>query len=141
MIGNLPTNGLPASVISCFHGIRCQMFRPLAILSVIVLLVAGVTAQSGRSALRGYVGFSDFSYNEVAEHGVRAKIELRRTADDKHPATTNTDEHGSFDFKTVAPGEYLLRISSPGYRIYETEVYLPSDFSGNLGVMLKKGKS
>lgn len=91
--------------------------------------------------MRGYVGFEGLSYNDVAERKVRARIELRRTRADKDVITAETDEHGSYDFHSVSPGEYFFRISSPGYRDYETELYLPSDFIGNLAVMLKKGKT
>jgi len=80
------------------------------------------------------------SYNDVAERKVHARIELRRTREDKDPITTETNEHGSYDFESVSPGEYVLRITSLGYRAYETEIYLPSDFICNLGVMLKKAK-
>ena len=107
-----------------------------------ILLLSGETlfGQSGRSGMHGFVAFADLSYNDVAKRKVHAKIELLRTAEDKIPVTVETDEHGRFDFTSIAPGEYILRISSPGYRSYETEIYLPSDFLGNLGVMLKKGK-
>src|SRR5213082_2638281 len=101
----------------------------LITLSAILLLSAGaILAQSGRSGMHGFVAFEDLSYNEVAERKVHAKIELRRTRDAKDGFTTETDEHGSFDFQTVSPGEYILRISSPGYKTYETEILLPSDF-------------
>ena len=116
---------------------RLQLGRILVLLLVCATLAL---AQSGRSGLRGYVAFADLSYNEVAERNVHARVELRRTAADKSPVTTKTDAHGSFDFNSVSPGEYLLRISAPGYRVYETEIYLPSDFIGNLGVMLKREK-
>jgi hypothetical protein len=114
----------------------------LPVKSLVVLLICVVTvlAQSGRSGMRGYVAFEDLSYNDVAERKVHARIELRRTADDKDAIKTETDEHGSYDFQSVSPGEYVLRISSPGYRVYQTEIYLPSDFIGNLAVMLKKEK-
>lgn len=114
----------------------------LAIKSFVLLLICATLAltQSGRSGMRGYVAFEDLSYNEVAERKVHARIELRRTARDKDVVSTETDEHGSYDFHSVSPGEYVLRISSPGYRVYETEIYLPSDFIGNLAVMLKKEK-
>ncbi len=90
--------------------------------------------------MRGYVAFEDLSYNEVAERKVHATLELRRNAGDKGVRKTETDEHGSYDFQSLPPGEYVLPISSPGYRVYETEIYLPSDFIGNLAVMLKKEK-
>ena len=104
------------------------------------LLFVTAFAQSGRSGMHGYVAFEDLSYNDVAERKVHAKIELRRNATDKEPFTTQTDEHGSYDFGSVSPGEYVLRISSPGYKIYEAEIYLPSDFIGNLAVRLRKVK-
>lgn len=110
------------------------------LLVLLVLCVMAPFAQSGRSGMRGYIAFEDLSYNDVAERKVRARIELRRTREDKDPITTETNEHGSYDFESVSPGEYILRITSPGYRAYETEIYLPSDFICNLGVMLKKAK-
>ena len=115
---------------------------PLTIKPFVLLLICATVAltQSGRSGMRGYVAFEDLSYNDVAEHNVHARIELRRTTRDKDVVTTQTDKHGSYDFQSVSPGEYVLRISSPGYQIYETEIYLPSDFIGNLAVMLKKEK-
>lgn len=108
----------------------------------VVLLICAMLAlaQSSRSGMRGYVAFEDLSYNDVAERKVHARVELRRTKEDKDAITTKTDEHGLYDFQSVSPGEYVLRISSPGYRVYETEIYLPSDFIGNLAVMLKKEK-
>jgi hypothetical protein len=115
----------------------------LAATLFLLLLVCAIAplAQSGRSGMRGYVAFEDLSYNDVAERKVHARIELRRSREDKDPITTETNEHGSYDFQSVSPGEYMLRISSPGYRTYETEIYLPSDFICNLGVMLKKAKA
>ena len=110
-------------------------------LLVLMFICAMMTlAQSGRSGMRGYIAFEDLSYNDVAERKVHARIELRRTAEDKDVLKTETDEHGLYDFHSVSPGEYVLRISSPGYRVYEAEIYLPSDFIGNLAVMLKKAK-
>jgi hypothetical protein len=113
---------------------------PMKLFLVLLICAVGVLAQSGRSGMRGYVAFEDLSYNDVAERKVHATAELRRHAGDKDAIATTTNEHGSFDFQSVSPGEYVLRISSPGYRVYETEIYLPSDFIGNLGIMLKKEK-
>ena len=114
--------------------------RVVFVLLLTFLLAAASLAQSGRSGMRGYVGFEDLSYNEVAERKAHAQIELLRNRADKNPVKTQTTEHGSFDFGSVSPGEYVLRISSPGYKVYETEIYLPSDFIGNLAVMLRKTK-
>lgn len=117
---------------------KVQLTTKLFVVLLICVMVA--PAQSGRSGMRGYVAFEDLSYNDVAERKVHARVELRRTKEDKDPIATKTDEHGLYDFQSVSPGEYVLRISSPGYRVYETEIYLPSDFIGNLAVMLKKEK-
>lgn len=118
---------------------KIQLTIKPSVLLLICVMVA--LAQSGRSGMRGYVAFEDLSYNDVAERKVHAKIELRRTTEDKDVIKTETDEHGLYDFHSVSPGEYVLRISSPGYRIYETEIYLPSDFICNIAVVLKKRKS
>jgi hypothetical protein len=117
-----------------------KMPAALTLLVVFLSSAVGLLAQSGRSGMRGYVAFEDLSYNDVAERKVHAKIELLRSATDKDPMATQTTEHGSYDFGSVSPGEYVLRISSPGYKVYETEIYLPSDFIGNLAVMLRKAK-
>ena len=51
-----------------------------------------------------------------------------------------TESHGNFDIKTIHMGEYEVRITSPGYQEYKTELFFPSDFKGCLGVLLKKEK-
>jgi hypothetical protein len=117
---------------------KTQLTIKLFVALLICAMVA--LAQSGRSGMRGYVAFEDLSYNDVAERKAHARIELRRPTDDKNVLTTETNEHGSYDFHSVSPGEYVLRITSPGYRVYQTEIYLPSDFICNLAVMLKKEK-
>lgn len=122
------------------HSLTKQTQLTMTLLVVLVICSVGIFAQSGRSGMGGYVAFEDLSYNDVAELKVHAKIELRRTSDDKNVIKTETNEHGTYDFQSVSPGEYVLRISSPGYRVYETEIYLPSDFIGNLAVMLKREK-
>lgn len=112
-------------------------------LLVILLLFGGVaSAQSGRGAMHGYVAFEGVAYNDLAKQKVRAKVELHgNTEFNQSVYTTETDERGSYDFKAIPMGEYVLRISSPGLRVYETEIYIPSDFVCNLATMLKKGSS
>jgi hypothetical protein len=111
-----------------------------SLVAVLILFAIPALAQSGRSGMRGYVAFEDLSYNDVAERKVHATVELRRSSGDKSAVKVETDEHGLYEFQSISPGEYILRISSPGYKVYETEIYLPSDFTGNLAVMLKKEK-
>jgi hypothetical protein len=111
-------------------------------LSLLILICAfSVLAQSGRGSMHGFVAFDDLSYLEVSEKKVHATIELRGNTEFNHQVyTAKTDEHGSYDLKSVSMGEYVLKISSPGYLTYQTEIYLPSDFNCSLAVMLKKEK-
>lgn len=91
--------------------------------------------------MHGYVAFEDLSYLEVAEKKVHATIELRGNTEFNHEVyTAKTNEHGSYDLKSIPMGQYALKISSPGYRAYQTEIYLPSDFNCSLAVMLKTEK-
>ena len=115
-------------------------------LAIILLVLVGfcgtmTMAQSGRGSMHGYVAFEDLSYLEVGEKKVHAGIELRGSTEFNHEVfTAKTDEHGSYDLKSIPMGQYVLKISSPGYRDYQTEIYLPSDFNCSLAVMLKKEK-
>jgi hypothetical protein len=112
-----------------------------AMLILACLCWALALGQSGRGSMHGYIGFEDLSYLEVAEKKVHASIELRGNTEFNHEVyTAKTDEHGSYDIKSVPMGQYLLKISSPGYRSYQTELYIPSDFNCSLAVMLKKEK-
>jgi hypothetical protein len=110
------------------------------LLALVMCGVDVVSAQSGRGALHGYVAFEDVAYNDLAEKKVRAKVELRGSTEFNRGVvyTAETNERGSYDIKSVAMGEYVLRISSPGHVPYEIEVYIPSDFVCSLAVMLKK---
>ena len=120
--------------------------RSKTTLAAVLLALAGLScaaalAQSGRGSVHGYVAFEDLSYMEVAEKKVHATIELRGNTEFNHEVyTSKTDDHGSYDLKTIPMGQYVLKISSPGYRAYQTEIYLPSDFTCSLAVMLKKEK-
>jgi len=100
---------------------------------------AATLAQSGRGLMHGYIAFDGVAYNDLAKDNVRAKIELRSiTKGDQRVYNAETDEHGAFDLKSVPMGDYLLRISSPGFKTYEIEIYMPSDFNWNLAIKLKK---
>jgi hypothetical protein len=108
-------------------------------LLVSVLFWTGATpAQSGRGLMHGYIAFDGVSYNDLAKGDVHAKIELRSiTEGDQRVYTAQTNEHGAFDLRSIPMGDYILRISSPGYKTYEIEIYMPSDFSWNLAIKLK----
>jgi hypothetical protein len=53
-------------------------------------------------------------------------------------ASVVTDEHGLFEINPAPLGEKWLRISASGFNTYEISIYLPSDFIGNLAVLLKR---
>jgi hypothetical protein len=119
--------------------IKTKLAATLFLLAACLCVLA--LAQSGRGSMHGYVGFEDLSYLEVAEKKVHASIELRGNTEFNHEVyTAKTDDHGSYDLKSVPMGQYVLRISAPGYRVYQTEIYLPSDFNCSLAVMLKREK-
>lgn len=109
-----------------------------ATLALLALTASQAPAQSGRATMHGYVGFEGIAYVDVPK-SPRAKVELRATsAGNRGTLTVETDDHGSYDFKTVSPGEYALQISAPGFKTYKTEIYLPSDFQCSLATLLKK---
>ena len=102
-----------------------------------LLLFGGVaSAQSGRAVMKGYVAFENIAY---VDKQPRARVELCAGAKAKNcGAATETDEHGLYEISPAPLGEWWLRISAPGFATYEINIYLPSDFIGNLAVMLKR---
>jgi hypothetical protein len=112
------------------------------ILALALLTGARPHPQSGRGLMHGYVAFDDLSYNQVAEGAIKARIELKGSTEFNHSVyTAETDRHGSYDIPGIGMGEYTLRITAPGHRPYQIELYIPSDFECRLAVMLKKGGS
>ena len=105
-----------------------------------LLLFGGVaSAQSGRAVMKGYVAFENIAY---VDKQPRARVELCAGARGKNcGAATETDEHGLYEISPAPLGEWWLRISTPGFTTYEINIYLPSDFVGNLAVMLKRAEN
>mgnify|MGYP000854637890 CR=1 FL=1 len=121
--------------------IRQQPLRSAAILAITVLIaVIPVKAQSGRGTMRGWIEFEGVGRNNVKARGVVARVELVAVDDGREapPIVTNTDEIGGYLIENVPAGDYVLRIGSPGFRSYEIELYLPSDFECRLATHLKK---
>jgi hypothetical protein len=109
------------------------------LVAVLVFCSLCADAQSGRAAVHGYVAFEDVAYNDVARQKLTATVELRGISKyNDNVYSARTDEHGLFELNSVSLGEFVLRISAPGYKTYQTEIYLPSDFICNLAVLLKK---
>ena len=114
--------------------------------ALLPLLLAGATyraSQSGRGTMHGYVEFEDVAWADVKEKGVHATVELHGNAPSNNKAvyTARTDDHGSYDISAVGMGEYTLRISLAGYRTYQTDLYIPSDFECRLAIILKKARA
>ena len=111
---------------------------------LVLMLVAVTNAlpQSGRGSMHGYVAFEDVSYNELSAGKLHAKVELRSiTEANKGVYNTQTNNTGSYDFPQLALGEYVLRITAPGYKTYQTEIFIPSDFICSLATMMKRQKN
>ena len=111
---------------------------------LVAVVVVGISAipQSGRGLMHGYVAFEDISYNELSSGKLHAAVELRSTSEGfKGVYTAKTNNTGSYDIPQISMGEYVLKISAPGYKTYQTELYIPSDFNCNLATMMKKVKN
>jgi hypothetical protein len=107
-----------------------------ASLAVAILLTgssAGL-AQSGGASLRGWVAFEDIAY---VDKQPRAKVVLQHDPPDSGPAySTETDEHGFFEFSHTSLGRFKLEITAKGFQPYSADVYIQSDFAGNWAVQL-----
>ena len=92
-------------------------------------------AQSGGARLQGWVTFEDVAH---VDKQPRAKVVLQHDPPDSGPAySTETDEHGFFEFPHTSLGRFKLEITAKGFQPYSADVYMPSDFAGNWAVQLK----
>ena len=105
------------------------------LLAVMLLASAAAVAQSGRGSMRGYVSLDDQAPIEPTR--AHATLDGTQPGEKAHYAA-DTSERGLFEISPVLMGEYRLAISAPGYKTYETTLYIPSDFLGNLAVILKR---
>ena len=108
-----------------------------ASLTAAILLTAfsASLAQSGGASLHGWVAFEDVAY---VDKQPRAKVVLQHDPPGSGPAySTETDEHGFFEFPHTSLGRFKLEITAKGFQPYSADVYMPSDFAGNWAVQLK----
>src|SRR5437588_10911165 len=108
-----------------------------ASLTAAILLTAfsASLAQSGGASLHGWVAFEDVAY---VDKQPRAKVVLQHDPLGSGPAySTETDEHGFFEFPHTSLGRFKLEITAKGFQSYSAGVYIPSDFVGNWAVQLK----
>ena len=108
-----------------------------ASLMAVILLPAFSTslAQSGGARLQGWVAFEDVAHVDKQPRG---KVVLQHDPPDSGPAySTETDEHGFFEFPRASLGRFKLEITAKGFQPYSADIYMPSDFAGNWAVQLK----
>lgn len=118
-----------------------SIVRAAIALAGLFICAGDALAQSGRGAMHGYIVFNDISYNDLPASGVVATIEMKSvTSGDEGHFTAQSDEHGLFKLDGVRMGEYKLTIKAAGYRTYTTQLYIPSDFVGNLSVVLRRAR-
>ena len=111
----------------------------VAAIAILSIAVCSAWAQSGRGTMRGWVAFEDVGRNDVTIQDLHAHIELLSMSQHDRPLySADTDEIGAYRIEKVQAGEFILRISAPGYVTYEIEIYIPSDFECNLATFLKK---
>ena len=106
-------------------------------LTAAILLTAfsASLAQSGGASLQGWVAFEDVAH---VDKQPRAKVVLQHDPPDSGPAySTETDEHGFFEFPRASLGRFKLEITAKGFQPYSADIYMPSDFAGNWAVQLK----
>ena len=100
-----------------------------ASLTAAILLTAfsASLAQSGGASLHGWVAFEDVAY---VDKQPRAKVVLQHDPPGSGPAySTETDEHGFFEFPHTSLGRFKLEITAKGFQPYSADVYMPSDFA------------
>jgi hypothetical protein len=111
---------------------------PKALLCATISLVAchASLAQSGGASLHGWVAFENVAY---VDKQPTANVVLRHDSPGSDIVySTETDEHGFFEFHRTSLGRFRLEITCKGYQPYAADVYMPSDFAGNWAVELKK---
>ena len=107
----------------------------LSVPAAILLASSASLAQSGGASLHGWVAFEDVAYLDKQP---RAKVVLQHDPPGSGSAySTETDEHGFFEFPYTSLGRFKLEITAKGFQPYSADVYMPSDFAGNWAPQLK----
>ncbi len=103
--------------------------------AILLMALSASLAQSGAASLHGWVAFENVAY---VDQQPRAKVVLQHDPPGSGPAySTETDEHGFFEFPHTSLGRFKLEITAKGFQPYSADVYTPSDFAGNWAVQLK----
>jgi hypothetical protein len=114
-------------------------FRAVWLVTALLIVLSVLSAQSGRSWMKGLVlGLSD------SQGMSGASVELTGDPDNSRlravSLKTVTDETGRYFFKVVPYGDYTFKVSAPGFLPYEIKLYIASDSETQLHVRLKQEK-
>jgi hypothetical protein len=122
--------------IGVYSWLTFRLRRTHAVPAAILLMaVTASWAQSGAASLHGLVAFENVAY---VDKQPRAKVVLQHDPPGSGPAySTETDEHGFFEFPHTSLGRFKLEITAKGFQPYSADVYIASDFAGNWAVQLK----
>lgn len=95
-------------------------------------------AQSGAASLHGWVAFENVAY---VDRQPRAKVRLQHDPPQSSIVySTETNEHGFFDFPHTSLGRFKLQVMAEGFQTYSADLYMASDFAGNWAVELRAVK-
>jgi hypothetical protein len=112
-------------------------FRVAGLMIFLLVISSALSAQSGRSWMKGIVlGVSD------SQGMSGASVELSGDPDNPRLCTVSlkavTDDSGRYFFKVVPYGDYTFTVSAPGFLPYEIKLYIASDSETQLHVKLRK---
>lgn len=114
-------------------------FRVAGLVISLLVISSALSAQSGRSWMKGIVlGVSDSQGMSGASVELLGDPNIPSLRDVSFKAVT--DETGRYFFKVVPYGDYTFKVSAPGFLPYEIKVYILSDAETQLHVKLRKAK-
>lgn len=117
-----------------------KLYSRVALVAMTLMIPAvGIRAQSGISTAGGVVADGTATRQGKFVAVIGAKVELEQDVKErprKFAATTN--DSGGYGFQEIPYGQYVLKVSAPGYRNYELKFFVDSDGSAYIAVLLSK---
>ena len=114
--------------------------RPLQCLLLLMILALSASAQSGRCVMEGFVvGESD--YPGLAGATVELIGDPHNDSLRSVKLVAKADDQGKYSLKEIPHGDYILRVSAPGYVTYRINIYMLSDTTTQLHFKLRKAKA
>lgn len=112
-------------------------FRVAGLVISLLVVSSALSAQSGRSWMKGIVlGVSE------SQGMSGASVELSGDQDNPRLRArsfkVSTDDTGRYFFKVVPYGDYTFKVSAPGFLPYEIKLYIASDAETQLHIRLRK---